>query len=128
MGVVSLLSTCSDSSSPKIIYSKVTNDIPAATNHTATYHPYWTAAHPIAGQIIIDIPNTAPIKPKAFALFLPCVISERYAIATPLFPQVIPSIILENKMTRKGSMTPPIGICGKNNAPTKVSKLNNVPN
>lgn len=120
------MSTWSDSSSPKSIHNKVINDIPAATNHTATYHPYWTAAHPIAGQIIIDIPNTAPIRPNAFALFLPCVISDRYAIATPLFPQVIPSIILEKRITRRGNIIPQIDILGRNNAHTKTSKLNNV--
>ena len=128
IGVLSLLSICKDSCNPTIINNRVISDIADATNHTQTYHRCCTARHPIAGQIIIETPKTAPIKPNAFALFFPCVISERYAIATPLFHHVIPSIILENKITRRGSIIPQIGIFGKKRAHTNVSKLSNVPN
>gem|GEM_PF-4714026 len=110
IGVESLLSTLRDSSNQNIRNKSVTSDIPAETNPTPTYHRCWTENHPIAGPIIIDIPNTAPIIPNILLLLFPCVISERYAIATPLFHQVIPSIILENNTIRRGRITPAIGM------------------
>jgi hypothetical protein len=82
----------------------------------------------MAGPTIIDTPKVAPMSPNALLLFLPCVMSDKYARATPLFHPVIPSIILEKRITRSGNIIPQIAILGKNKATTKVSRLSNVHN